>query len=606
VHLQLIDWIIVAVSLFICFVPALFFGKRAGKNTSEFFASGRSVPWWLAGLSMVATTFSSDTPNLVTDIVRRQGVAGNWVWWAFVLTGVATVFFYARLWRRSGVMTDLEFYEIRYSGKAASFVRGFRSVYLGLFFNCMIMATVNLAACKIAGILFGLERWQTLLLVGTLNVVFATHSGLWGVLVIDMVQFFIKMTAVIAAAYFALQLPQVGGLHGMVEKLSAIKGPGGINYLNLLPDFTNNWDIAVAVFIMPIAVQWWAVWYPGAEPGGGSYIAQRMLASKSEKDALGAVLFFNVAHYVLRPWPWILVGLCSIIVYPQLSDIQKAFPNLDPHLLGHDIAYPAMLKFLPVGFIGLMVGGLIAANSSTILTHLNWGASYLVHDFYRRFWKKDATEKHYVMVGRLVTIGLFFCASSLVFVLDTAKDAFDIILQVGAGTGLLYLVRWFWWRVNAWSEVAAMVSSFVVSIVILILNKNGMHVSTHIALLITIAFTTVCWILTAFLGPETDRKTLIEFYKLVRPFGPGWANVKKEAGIPENDLRRGKANIPLSLLGWISGCSVIWSSLFIVGNFLYGRIDYALMLLGVFILSGCLLLYVINKLWTDNRSADTV
>jgi solute:Na+ symporter, SSS family len=606
VHLQLIDWVIVAISLFVCFFPALFFGKRAGKNTSEFFASGRSVPWWLAGLSMVATTFSSDTPNLVTDIVRRQGVAGNWVWWAFVLTGVATVFFYSRLWRRSGVMTDLEFYEIRYSGKAASFVRGFRSVYLGLFFNCMIMATVNLAACKIAGILFGLERWQTLLLVGTLNVVFATHSGLWGVLVIDMVQFFIKMTAVIAAAYFALQLPQVGGLHGMVEKLSAIKGPGGINYLNVLPDFTNNWDIAVAVFIMPIAVQWWAVWYPGAEPGGGSYIAQRMLASKSEKDALGAVLFFNVAHYVLRPWPWILVGLCSIIVYPQLSDIQHAFPNLDPSLLGHDIAYPAMLKFLPVGFIGLMVGGLIAANSSTILTHLNWGASYLVHDFYRRFWKKDATEKHYVMAGRLVTIGLFFCSSSLVFVLDTAKDAFDIILQVGAGTGLLYLVRWFWWRVNAWSEVAAMVSSFVVSIIILILNKNGTHISTHIALLVTIAFTTICWILTAYLGPETDRKTLVEFYKKVRPFGPGWAAVKREAGLTDKEVRQGNGNIPLALLGWVSGCSVIWSSLFVVGNFLYGRTDYALMLLGVFLVSGSLLLYVINRLWSDSRGVDTV
>jgi Na+/proline symporter len=381
VHLQLIDWIIVAGTLFVCFFPALFFGKRAGKNTSEFFVSGRSVPWWLAGLSMVATTFSSDTPNLVTDIVRRNGVAGNWVWWAFVLTGISTVFFYARLWRRSGVMTDLEFYEIRYSGKAAGFVRGFRSVYLGLLFNCMIMATVNLAACKIAGILFGFERWQTLLCVGALNVVFATHSGLWGVLVIDMVQFFIKMTAVIAAAYFAVQLPEVGGLSGMVEKLSALKGPGGLNYLNILPDFTNNWDMAVAVFVMPIAVQWWAVWYPGAEPGGGSYIAQRMLASKSEKDSLGSVLFFNLAHYVLRPWPWILVGLCSLIIYPQLSDIQKAFPNLDPHLLGHDIAFPAMLKFLPVGFIGLMVGGLIAANSSTILTHLNWGASYLVHDF---------------------------------------------------------------------------------------------------------------------------------------------------------------------------------------------------------------------------------
>jgi len=321
-HLQTIDWIIVVLSLLICFGPALFFGKRAGKNTSEFFASGRSVPWWLAGLSMVATTFSSDTPNLVTDIVRRNGVAGNWVWWAFVLTGVSTVFFYAQLWRRSGVMTDLEFYEIRYSGKAASVVRGFRSVYLGLLFNCMIMATVNLAACKIAGILFGLERWQTLAFVGLLNVIFATHSGLWGVLVIDMIQFFIKMTAVIAAAYFAIRLPQVGGMSGLVEKLSATPGPGGINYLNMLPDFTNNWDIAVAVFVMPIAVQWWAVWYPGAEPGGGSYIAQRMLASKSEKDALGAVLFFNVAHYVLRPWPWILVALASILVYPELSDLQ--------------------------------------------------------------------------------------------------------------------------------------------------------------------------------------------------------------------------------------------------------------------------------------------
>jgi len=290
---------------------------------------------------------------------------------------------------------------------------------------------------KIAGVLFGLERWQTLLFVGGLKVVFATHSGLWGVLVIDMIQFFIKMTAVIAAAYFALQLPEVGGLSGLVDKLSVMRSPEGANYLSMLPDFTNTWDIAVAVFIMPIAVQWWAVWYPGAEPGGGSYIAQRMLASKSEKDALGAVLFFNLAHYVLRPWPWILVALASILVYPELSDIQKAFPDLDPTLIGHDIAYPAMLKFLPVGFIGLMVGGLIAANSSTILTHLNWGASYLVHDFYRRFIRRDATEKHYVMAGRLVTVMLFVLSSALVFVLDTAKDAFDIILQVGAGTGLL-------------------------------------------------------------------------------------------------------------------------------------------------------------------------
>ena len=597
-HLQLIDWIIVAVSLFICFVPALFFGKRAGKSTSEFFVSGRSVPWWLAGLSMVATTFSSDTPNLVTDIVRRQGVAGNWVWWAFVLTGVSTVFFFARLWRRSGVMTDLEFYEIRYSGKAASFVRGFRSVYLGLFFNCMIMATVNLAACKIGGILFGLERWQTLLCVGILNVVFATHSGLWGVLVIDMVQFFIKMTAVIAAAYFALQLPQIGGLSGLIEKLSTVKGPGGLNYLNILPDFTSNWDMAIAVFIMPIAVQWWAVWYPGAEPGGGSYIAQRMLASKSEKDSLGAVLFFNIAHYVLRPWPWILVALCSVIVYPQLSDIQHAFPNLDPRLLGHDIAYPAMLKFLPVGFIGLMVGGLIAANSSTILTHLNWGASYLVHDFYRRFIRKDANEKHYVLMGRLATIGLFVCSSSLVFVLDTAKDAFDIILQVGAGTGLLYIIRWFWWRVNAWCEVVAMASSFIVSIVLLIMSKNGIHFSTHIALLITIGFTTICWLATAFIGPQTNKNVLIEFYKKIRPFGPGWKHIKEETGIITKATHE---NIPLALLGWIAGCMTIWSALFMVGNYLYGRFNIALMLSGVFIVSGIALILVFNKLWSTNN-----
>lgn len=596
-HLQIWDWVVIIASLIVCFFPALFFAKRSGKSTSEFFASGRSVPWWLAGFSMVATTFSSDTPNLVTDIVRRNGVAGNWVWWAFTLTGVMTVFFYARLWLRSGVLTDLEFYEVRYSGKAASFVRGFRSVYLGLFFNIMIMATVNLAACKIAGILFGFERWQTLLFVGILNVIFATQSGLWGVLVIDFVQFLIMMTSVIAAAYFAVSLPQVGGLSGLVEKVSNLSSTNGINYLNFLPDFSNNWDVAIAIFIMPIAVQWWSVWYPGAEPGGGSYIAQRMLASKSEKDSLGAVLFFNLAHYVLRPWPWILVALASLIVYPQLSDIQKAFPNLDPSLINHDIAYPAMLKFLPVGFMGLIVGGLIAANSSTILTHLNWGASYLVHDFYRRFIKTDADEKHYVLAGRVATIFLFILSSFLVFFLDSAKDAFDIILQIGAGTGLLYLLRWFWWRINAWSEVAAMVSSFVVSIVLLILNKNGIQFSTHVALIITIIFTSISWIVTAFLAPQTDEKVLIEFYKKVKPFGPGWKYIKEKSGVTFSASEIEKENIPLSLLGWISGTITIWSSLFTIGSFLYGRTEMGFLLLGVFLISGFVLLNVIKKVW---------
>ncbi len=597
--LQLIDWIIVVASLLICFVPALFFGKRSGKSTSEFFASGRSVPWWLAGLSMVATTFSSDTPNLVANFVRTQGVAGNWQWWAFTLTGVATVFFYARLWRRSGVLTDLEFYELRYSGKAASAVRGFRAVYLGLFFNCIIMATVNLAACKIASVLFGLERWQTLAAVGLLNVVFAAHSGLWGVLVIDMVQFFIKMGAVIAAAYFSVTLPQVGGMSGLVEKLSAMKGPGGLNYLNMLPDFSNNWELATAVFIMPIAIQWWAVWYPGAEPGGGSYIAQRMLASKSEKDALGSTLFFNLAHYVLRPWPWILTGLASLIVYPQLSDIQKAFPHVDPALVGHDLGFPAMLRFLPAGWIGVMVGGLIAANSSTILTHLNWGASYLVHDFYRRFIKRDATEAHYVMAGRLATLLLFILSSGMVFLLETAQDSFNIMLQVGAGTGLLYLLRWFWWRVTAWCEIVAMVSSFGVSILFLVLRKNGIVIGTHQELFLTVLATTACWVATAYLGPQTDKATLVNFYRKVHPAGPGWAHIRDMAGVAPGEVAewtRADA-IPMSLLGWAAGCAVVWSGLFTVGNVLYGRWNTAMMLTAVFVVSGLVLIKVIKRLW---------
>ncbi|MEW5984600.1 MAG: sodium:solute symporter family protein [Acidobacteriota bacterium] len=598
---QLVDWVVVVLSVLVCFVPALFFGKRAGRSTSEFFASGRAVPWWLAGLSMVATTFSSDTPNLVTDIVRRNGVAGNWVWWAFTLTGVATVFFYARLWRRSGVLTDLEFYEIRYSGRAASVVRGFRSVYLGLLFNSMIMATVNLAACKIAGVMFGLPRWQTLVVVGLLNVVFAAHAGLWGVLVIDMVQFFIMMTAVVAAAYFAVNAPQVGGLTALVDKVAALNGPGGLRYLDILPDFSSNWDLAVAIFIMPLAVQWWSVWYPGAEPGGGSYIAQRMLASKSERDSLGAVLFFNVAHYVLRPWPWILVALASLIVYPELSDIQRAFPHLDPRLVGHDTAYPAMLALLPAGFVGLIVGGLLAANSSTILTHLNWGASYLVHDFYRRFIRTDASERHYVRAGRVVTVGLFVFSSALVFLLDTAKDAFDVILQVGAGTGLLYLARWFWWRVNAWCEVVAMASSFAISVALLILAKAGHPLSTHAALVTTVAFTTACWMLTAYLAPATDRRVLVDFYTRVKPFGPGWERVRRDAGLPPGIALSAGDNVPLALLGWAVGTVTIWSSLFAVGNVLYGRVDYAVGLSVVFVASGLVLLRVVQTLWTDGR-----
>jgi Na+/proline symporter len=619
-HLQLIDWIIALGCVVICFAPALFFARRAGKNTAEFFASGRSVPWWLAGLSMVATTFSSDTPNWVTQQVRQYGVAGNWQWWAFVLTGVSTVFFFARLWRRSGVLTDLEFYEIRYSGKAASLVRGFRAVYLGLFFNCFIMGMVTLAACKIANILFGLPPWETILICGLLNVLFAAHSGLWGVLVIDMVQFCIKMTAVIAAAYFGLKevarrtgvgesalaglkklvatlgTQQVTIKEGAQPVMSAIDGHGQ-PILNILPNFS-MWELALMIFIVPVAIGWWANWYPGAEPGGGSYIAQRMLASKSEKDSLGGTLFFNLAHYVLRPWPWIITALCSIIVFPELKDIQSAFPGADPKLIGHDSAFPAMLKFLPPGFVGLMVGGLLAANSSTILTHLNWGSSYLVHDFYRRFIAPTAAEKHYVNVGRACTVLLYLCAALLSLVLNSAQEAFEVLISIGAGTGLLYLLRWFWWRINAWCEVVAMASSFLISLVFFVMKKNGHALPFGHSVIYSVAFTTVCWLLSAFLTAPTSRERLVAFYRKVHPAGPGWTRIRVEAGITEAEASLHGDHIGMATLGWVSGCLVIWSSLFSIGNFLYARWVPAVGLLAVFIASGLVLLYVIRHLWS--------
>lgn len=621
-----IDWVIVAATILVCFVPALFIAKRSGQNTTEFFASGRSVPWWLAGLSMVATTFSSDTPNWVTEQVRRYGVAGNWQWWAFVLTGIATVFFFARLWRRSGVLTDLEFYELRYSGKEASLVRGFRAVYLGLFFNCFIMGMVTLAACKIANILFGLAPWQTILLTGVLNVVFAAHSGLWGVLVIDMIQFFIKMTAVFAAAWFSLVevgrrlvgTPDgVAGLKALITKLASTqvvqaagnaqpvmsaKDGSGQPILDILPNFGMS-DLALMVFILPIAVSWWANWYPGAEPGGGSYIAQRMLASKSEKDSLGGTLFFNIAHYVLRPWPWIITALCSIIVYPDLASIQAAFPNADQALIGHDSAFPAMLKFLPVGFTGLMIGGLLAANSSTILTHLNWGSSYLVHDFYRRFVKKDGSEAHYVNAGRACTLVLYVFAALLSLTMSSAQQAFQVLLSIGAGTGLLYIARWFWWRVSAWCEIVAMVVSLITSIVVpKVMPDAGFAMTT----IVQVGITTVAWLITAFVGPATDRATLIAFVRKVKPAGSGWSAVRREAGVSDAEVAQ-ENRLAASAIGWVSGCVVIWSSLFAIGSWIYlpgdpSRLNDALLLTGVFVVSGIVLLQVTKRLWAERST----
>jgi Na+/proline symporter len=583
-QLTVLDWSIVVLSIFISFLPAIWLARRAGQNTAEFFTSGRAAPWWLIGVSMVATTFSTDTPNLVTNLVREGGIAANWVWWAYLLTGMSTVFFYAKLWRRIGVLTDLEFYELRYSGPAARWVRGFRAVYLGLFFNCVIIASVNLAAAKIANVLLGWPMVQTLLVCGVLNVAFAATSGLWGVLVTDMIQFGIAMTGSFAAAVYALRRPEVGGLDGLIAKLR----PGS---LDMVPDL-GNLEVALPIFILPIAVQWWATWYPGGEPGGGSYIAQRMLAAKSERDALSGTLFFNIAHYALRPWPWIIVALSSMLVFPEVADIQRALPHVDKNLLGNDMAYSAMLTFLPAGLLGLMVAGLLAAYVSTISTHLNWGTSYLVHDFYRRFLRPGESEHHYVFVGRVVTGLLMIAAGLITLIMETARGNFNLMLSIGAGTGLLYLLRWFWWRINAWCEITAMVSSFVLALVIFIGERRGVALPTHVSLMGTVAVTTVVWLVTAFVTAPTSAETLRRFYQLARPAGPGWTAVRRESGnlAPLDDLGLGFA-------GWAAGCVMVFGALFGAGYFLLGRPTMGIVWTIAFVVSAIVIARLLPRVW---------
>ncbi|HEV3092164.1 MAG TPA: sodium:solute symporter family protein [Candidatus Cybelea sp.] len=556
-----LDWIIVVLSLGVSFVPAIVLARRAGRNITEYFAAGRAAPWWLIGISLVATTFSTDTPNLVTNLVRDGGVAENWLWWSFLLTGMATVFFYARLWRRSGVLTDLEFYELRYSGRGASFVRGFRAIYLGLFFNCTIIATVNLALVKIAGVLFGWPRWETLAICVVIPIVFAATAGLWGVMVTDMIQFCITMTSAFAAAYFALHAPGVGGLAGLVTHVRA-HNP---SLLSVLPNFHDP-KTAAAVFIIPLTVLWWSVWYPGAEPGGGSYVAQRMLAARTESDALFGTFAFQVMHYALRPWPWIVVALASTIVYPNLHDIQLRFPELNPALLGNDVAYPAMLVFLPAGFAGFMVAGIFAAYRSTIETHLNWGTSYLVHDFYQRFIRPGSSQRELVFAGRIVTAMLMLLGVLFTLALDNAKGAFTLLLSIGAGTGLIYLLRWFWWRINAWTEVSAMLSSFAMALGFFVAGRAGHPVDATVALLATVGVTTVVWLATTFLTPPVAPETLDAFYAKVRPAGPGWARVRRRGGLPPSP-----DSLANALLGWVLGLAAVYGALFGTGAFIYGE-----------------------------------
>ena len=568
-QLTSLDWIIVVIFFAVTLAIGVWASRDSGKSTSEFFLSGRNMPWWLLGVSMVATTFSADTPNLVTDIVRKQGVAGNWAWWAFLLTGMLTVFVYARLWRRSGVMTDLEFYELRYAGAPARFLRQFRAIYLGVFFNVMIMATVCLAGIKIAGVLLDIDPVTTVMIVSVVTVIYSALGGLKGVILTDFVQFIFAMTGAIWAAYVIVNLPEVGGLEQLFSH------PEVTEKLDLIPDFTNP-AIYVPLFVVPIAVQWWSVWYPGAEPGGGGYVAQRMLAAKGENHAVGATLLFNAFHYALRPWPWILIALCSIVIFPDLDSIAAAFPNVAPNVINDDLAYPAMLSHLPTGLLGLVIASLIAALMSTLSTHLNWGSSYVVHDWYHRFIEPEADEDRLVLIGRISTVLLMVLAAFFALALTNALQAFNILLQIGAGTGLIFILRWFWWRINAYTEIAGMFISFVVALFLeFCWVPIGLpELLDYHKLLIGIGLTTMGWLAATFATRPTDMATLKHFYLTTRPGGPGWGPVI--ADLPQQIDPAYDGQLPLRILAMLVGAVAIYSVLFATGFYLYGNLSAAL------------------------------
>ena len=579
-QLETIDWVIIGLNFaFVMCVGALV-AKRAGKDSASFFLSGRNMPWWLLGTSMVATTFSTDTPNLVTDLVRQDGVAGNWVWWAFLLTGMVTVFGYAKMWRRSGVLTDMEFYELRYAGKTAAFLRGFRAIYLGLLFNVIVLSVVCLAAIKIGQIMLGLSPLETILWASLATAIFSSAGGFLGVLITDTVLFVTAMLGACLAAWYALDHPQVGGLQGLLSD------PGVQARLQFFPDLRVDGEINpnfIKLLFIPLAVQWWAAWYPGAEPGGGGYIAQRMLAAKNESHALGATLLFNVVHYALRPWPWILVALASIIVFPDLDSLQQAFPQVADDKLGHDLAYPAMLTFLPPGVLGLVLASLIAAFMSTVSTHLNWGSSYLVHDAYARFVKPDASESEKVWVARATTIVTMFLAASLSLLLTNAKQVFDIVLMFGAGSGSIFLLRWFWWRVNAPAELAAMLGSGALA-----LGMNFTDLGSELGIWkfpVAVLGTNVIWIAVMYLTPATDLQRLIQFNRKINAGGPGWRRIAALDTEAADGSPRDHSFAPM-LLAIFLGCTLTYACLFGIGWCLYGDYLAAGLALGVSLLSG--------------------
>ena len=593
-QLATIDWIIILLFFAVSLGIGIYVSKTSGKSANDFFLSGRNMPWWLLGLSMVATTFSTDTPNLVTDIVRTNGVSGNWVWWAFLITGLLTVFVYAKLWRKSNVNTDLEFYELRYGGKPARFLRQFRSIYLGVIFNVITMSAVTLAAIKIGGIMLGLEPWQTVISAGLVTVTFSAIGGFKGVVYTDVVLFFVAMGGAIGAAYYLVNMPEVGGMQALLANENVA------GKINILPDFGDR-EALITLLIIPLAVQWWSSWYPGAEPGGGGYIAQRMLAAKDENHAIGATFFFNIMHYALRPWPWILVALASLVVFPDLESIQVAFPDITPDKLGHDLAYPAMLTKLPTGLLGLVLASLISAYMSTISTQLNWGSSYIVFDFYKTQINPEASQKRLVAVGRISTVVLMVLSTLLALLLQNAMQLFNLLLVFGAGTGLIFILRWFWWRINAWSEITAMVASGVVSLLITIpsiktfLFGLGGLFPSWAEFPFVVFITTGLWLLVTFMTPSEDSEVLRSFYKKTQPGGPGWSKVIKEAKAESVDLIDGEQgwSVPSGIIAMLLGCLMIYSTMFATGYYIYGDYQLAFPLTGLVVVSA----YFLVKMW---------
>jgi SSS family solute:Na+ symporter len=586
-QLSIVDWLVIFIYFALNVSIGLYLRKRATASTEDYFVGGRKVTWWLAGTSMVATTFAADTPLAVTGMVASYGIAGNWLWWNMLMSGMLTVFFYARLWRRAGVVTDVEFTEIRYSGKPAAFLRGFRALYLGLPINCIIVGWVNLAMVKILMIIFGITKLEALLIVFGLMLITAavsTLSGLWGVLVMDLFQFTLVMGMMIVLAVFAVHA--VGGMDGLMLKLQALDavkagtGGGEGSILSFIPDVGSVW-MPMITFMVYLAVNWWATWYPGAEPGGGGYIAQRILSAKDEKHSLLATLWFNIAHYAVRPWPWILVALCSIILYPTLADKVSGFVKVivDPQV------FPGALR-------GLIIAAFLAAYMSTITTQLNWGASYLVNDFYRRFLIRGRSERHYVTISQLSTLFIMLASCVVTYYQDSIAGAWKFLIAISAGTGSVFLLRWFWWRINAWSEVSAMTASFFVSIMLQFYFKLDSDHPVQFAwiVLITVFCSTVIWIMvTAVTAPEKET-VLISFYRRVRPGASLWGPiVAKAPDVPA------QSNTACNLLDWFCGCVMVYLILFGVGKIIFGQWSLGFVFLILAVVAGLIIYYDLNR-----------